>query len=152
MMLHFIFVRYIQLFELLICLQKTCTQLHSINSLWNHSKLTNSSRYYWCLSYIVLLLGAYLICLICFWELCKFYTWQVAFCTSSQLKTQLVFMILGNWFMIYYGWADDKKHEWNRATRKNARIDVPMAKTVQELEEEKLQKERFEFLQKQTRL
>lgn len=46
----------------------------------------------------------------------------------------------------------DKKHEWNRETRKNARIDVPLAKTEQELEEEKLQKERFEFLQKQTKL
>ncbi|ELU15729.1 hypothetical protein CAPTEDRAFT_223919 [Capitella teleta] len=44
------------------------------------------------------------------------------------------------------------KYDWNRKDRKTARTDVPLAKVVHSAEEERLQKERYEFLERQREL
>ncbi len=40
-----------------------------------------------------------------------------------------------------------QKYAWNRQDRQIARKDVPMAKVVQTEEEERLQKERYHYLE-----
>lgn len=46
----------------------------------------------------------------------------------------------------------EKKYNWNREVRRTARTDVPLARATYDDEEERLQRERMEFLQNQTRL
>ncbi|ELU09812.1 hypothetical protein CAPTEDRAFT_201353 [Capitella teleta] len=49
-------------------------------------------------------------------------------------------------------YAVGHKYDWNRKDRKTARTDVPLAKVVHSAEEERLQKERYEFLERQREL
>ena len=44
------------------------------------------------------------------------------------------------------------KYDWNRSERQTARQDVPLAKVVSSKEEERLQRERMEHLERQKQL
>jgi hypothetical protein len=51
-------------------------------------------------------------------------------------------------FVLFLFVAVEQKYNWNRNERRTARKDVPLAKVVHTEEEEKLQKEYFERLER----